>query len=420
MGREVINKYIELKDKKGISIIRTLATASLLANIISIALTPVISRLYDPEAIGIYTSIMALSSIVTVVISRKNETLIPMTKSKLKATELFMSNIISSIFYLFILNISFLLLNIYGNIGKNNIVEKYIVEINVICIVLVIYANVTYFNLKNMKFDRIKSRNWLQPISVLTLQIVLALKHATTQTLLIAEALGRIVAFAKSLPEIIKLILEKVQIKKLVKYDSFTFSKNFLYFLFEALYSISTLIFVLINFGENAAGQFALAFRISMAPTALIGVSVGQYFVAKVGKSRKRGSLIIILQKEFSWFFKIFPVIIFFTFFIFGSLFFSPILGQDWELSGKFLVSLSLFSATNLLFVIYIQLALFVKNGNLTKNVSIIKSSIFSAACIICLILDTSSVNSVLIISILNAISDLICIKLIKNSLNKL
>ena len=392
----------------------------MIANVISIALTPVISRLYEPETIGIYTSIMALTSIVSVIISRKNETLIPMTKSKLKATELFISNIISEIFYLLVLNISFMLLKLFGIVDQNNTFQKYLFEINLITLVLVIYANVTYFNLKNMKFDRIKSRNWLQPISVIVIQIVLAVKHPTTQTLLLAEALGRIIGFAKSLPEIIRLSFKRIKIGKLINQKTLRVPKNFLYFLFEALYSISMLIFIFINFGENAAGQFALAFRISMAPTALIGVSVGQYFVARVGKSRSRRSLIISMQKEFSWFFKLLPVAIFLTFFVFGSLFFSPLLGQNWDLSGKFLVSLSLFSATNLLFIIYIQLALFVKGGNLTRNISVIKSSIFLIACITCLVLDTSSVNSVLIISTFNATSDLLCIKMIKKSLDRL
>ncbi len=392
----------------------------MIANVISIALTPVISRLYEPEIIGIYTSIMAITSVVSVIISRKNETLIPMTKSKLKATELFMSNIISSIFYLIVLNTLFTLINFFGVAVKNENFEKYIFEINVISIVLVIYANVTYFNLKNMKFDRIKSRNWLQPISILVIQIVLAVKHPNTHSLLLAEALGRIIAFAKSLPEIIRLMFTRIELGKLINHKTFTIPKNFSYFLFEAMYSISILIFIFINFGENAAGQFALAFRISMAPTALIGVSVGQYFVARVGKSRSRRSLIMQMQKEFSWFFKLLPLSIFLTFFIFGSRFFSPVLGQNWDLSGKFLVSLSLFSATNLLFIIYIQLALFVKGGNLTRNISAIKSSIFLIACITCLVLDTSSVNSVLIISTFNATSDLISIKMIKSSLNRL
>jgi O-antigen/teichoic acid export membrane protein len=392
----------------------------LIANVISIALTPVISRLYEPETIGIYTSIMALTSIVSVIISRKSETLIPMTKSKLKATELFMSNIISSIFYLLALNLLFILINYFGIAVKNSTFEKYIFEINAISIVLVIYANVTYFNIKNFKFDRIQSRNWLQPISVIAIQIVLAVKHPNTQSLLIAEALGRIISFTKSLPEIIRLMFAKIKLGKLINHKTFTVPKTFSYFLFEAIYSTSMLIFIFTKFGENAAGQFALAFRISMAPTALIGVSVGQYFVARVGKSRSRRSLIIRMQKEFSWFFKLLPVIIFLIFFIFGGLFLSPILGQNYALSGKFLVSLSIFSATNLLFIIYIQLALFVKGGNLTRNISVIKSSIFSIACITCLALETSSVNSVLVISIFNATSDLICIKMIKSSLNRL
>ena len=204
----------------------------MIANVISIALTPVISRLYEPEIIGIYTSIMAITSVVSVIISRKNETLIPMTKSKLKATELFMSNIISSIFYLIVLNTLFTLINFFGVAVKNENFEKYIFEINVISIVLVIYANVTYFNLKNMKFDRIKSRNWLQPISIIVIQIVLAVKHPNTQSLLLAEALGRIIAFAKSLPEIIRLMFTRIELGKLINHKTFTIPKNFSYFLF--------------------------------------------------------------------------------------------------------------------------------------------------------------------------------------------
>jgi O-antigen/teichoic acid export membrane protein len=399
------------------NIIFGLAGSSFIANFISFAATPFIARIYGPKTLGIFFGLIALASISSVIVSRKLEVNLPLLKSNKKAAEALISNLLSSTFYILILNMFLYLITFIGFIDGQNILNRFRIEFTLITLVFILYSNITQFSLRIKSYSQVRDRNLLQPILVTLFQIIFGLKFPTIISLTSAELIGRIISFTRTIFNLIKF-LPGINIVNIIKRKQFfKITKAYPYYVTESFFSVFFLLFVMYKYGSSIGGQFALSWKIATAPAALFGISIGQFFIIKTGRSKNKYQKIRVMIGKISWIINSLTILFIFGFLVIGIFLLDLVLGPAWQLSGDFLVALILMSATNMLWTIYSNLAVLIGRQDILKFSAIIKMSSLTIIAVTILFTDISSVITILWLANISAISDLISIKLVKNAL---
>jgi O-antigen/teichoic acid export membrane protein len=409
-----------IKNLNGINrrIIFSLVGSSLIANLIALSVTPIIARIYGPRTLGVYFGLISLASVGSVVISRKVELKIPLLKSDKKAIELLLSNFISSFILIFILNIFISLSTSSGLINDQNILNRHRVEFNTLIIVFIAYANLTQINLRFNAFKRIRNRNIIQPILITFIQVLLGLKFPTVVSLVGAEIIGRVTSFSRTILSIVPNVSRKSIRSSLNKNTLFQISKGYPYFVFDALFSVYLLLFVMYTYGSEIGGQFAISWKIATAPAALFGLAINQFLIMKLGKSSNRSRDLSFIKPKLKVVLRYLTIFI-----ILGSLFtgfflIENILGPSWTLSGEFLMALSIFSVTNMYWTIFAGTAVLMDRQELLKRSAIIKITSLSIVSLLIIFYDTQSLLGVIIVATVISVTDLISIKMVRNSVH--
>jgi O-antigen/teichoic acid export membrane protein len=401
------NQYVGSK-----KIIFGLVGSSFIANLISFILTPVIARIYDPQTIGIFFGLLGVSSISSVVISRKAEINIPLLKSNKKAIELLVSNLLSSFTLILLFNLFIFLITVFNFIDSQNIINLYKVEFTLITFTLIIYANLTQLSLRNSLFKQIRDRNLLQPIIVVLLQIILGFKYPSVTSLTSAEVMGRVTSFARTILLTAQIINRKIVVNALKRKNFFFLSKAYQYFVFDSIFSVFFLIFIIYKYGSNIGGQFAISWKIATAPAALFGLAIGQFLIMKISRSRNKKQKIRLIVGELKWILgtlsSLFSLGLLFT----GFFFLEPLLGPNWSSSGDFLIVLTLFSVTNMLWIVFANLTVLIDRQEILQLSAKIKMASLSVATSMILFSDIHSVTAVLILANISSVTDLISIKI--------
>jgi O-antigen/teichoic acid export membrane protein len=419
--KDVFNKMVQyVRNISRISsekIIFGLAGSTFIANLVTFALTPVVARIYGPRTIGIFFGLLALSSITTVVISRKAEINIPLLKSNKKAVELLVSNLLSSVIFIVILNLVIYLITVLEFIPDEHILIRHRIEFTLITLILVLYANLTQISLRYNSFNQIRDRNLLQPVIVVFFQIALGFKYPTVISLMSAELIGRITSLARTIFSILQIVSKDNIVKAFNKKFLFYISRGYLYFVFESIFSVYFLLFVMYKYGSYIGGQFAISWKIATAPAALFGLAISQFLIMKISRSRNKKQKIKLILVEIRLILISLSLLFGFGLLVLGLFIVEPMLGSSWNLSSDFLIVLVIFSVTNMLWIIYANLMVLIERQEILQLSAKIKVVSLSIASSIILSSDMHSVTAILILANVSSVTDLISIKIARKAL---
>jgi len=321
------------------------ATLVFVAQLIPVVFSPIISRIYNEEAIAEITGLISLSSILMVFSSLKLENAIVIEKDTNKAKQ-----IISTCFL--IITIYSLLVLIIIILFNETLINVFKLDSTIYLVPIYIFI-FSLLNVLNFWFVRIKKFK-LKAISKIIESIIYILFSISLFFLIGNNQIG--LALGKILGVIIALIvLYKLSSLKLGKISAEKFKKILFKYKEFPLYNAPSnlanviglqllVVFIGIYFSKEEFGFFGLANMIIIIPISFISQSVASIFFQKITEHYQNNNL-IELKKTF---YKTFTLLLsigvpaFIILYVGSEYIFSFIFGGQWVISGKIARILSL------------------------------------------------------------------------------
>ncbi|MBL1420842.1 MAG: lipopolysaccharide biosynthesis protein [Alphaproteobacteria bacterium] len=318
----------------------TLMSGTLIAQLLPILASPLLTRLYSPTEFGLLGAYLAMVAVCASVASGKYDQAIIMTPNESETNNLLMLSLLLPVLFSFFLFVAILVFyqEIVGlSSDLDNMIWLYYVPIGVI--LACSYASIiTWFN-RFQKYKEMAQNKALQAGSITFLQILFGYFTKISLGLIFADAIGRFIttldllrryktnhSFEFNWHEKIKLI------KKYKKFPLYEAPAS----LFNIAALQAPLFLIPIYFSPVIAGAYFLVFRVVMAPISLVGESMMQVFREKATKDfYETGSCRRLFVKTMWLMFAIgiIPTLVLMSW---GREIFAVIFGENWENAGLY------------------------------------------------------------------------------------
>ncbi|KWW20407.1 hypothetical protein AS888_18760 [Peribacillus simplex] len=268
-----------------------LLTGNSLAQLIIVASSPILTRIYKPADFGVFATYSSLLAILMSFASLCLEKAIPLEKNHKNTVHLmYMSMFTIAIVCIFNLGLGFLDLSLFRLYGiENSIMNDLLLSFGLFF--AGVYQVMTYWLLKEDKFKGLTHSKLLQSISNVISQFsLISINHVTPGIGLIA---GDMIGRGISLAYIWRLFLEKMHWPKvdfrrmrylLKKYEKF--AKYSTWSTLLSSLSLQIIILLLMRlYGPDVTGHFSMAIKTVGLPISLLGASISTVFYAEVSKS---------------------------------------------------------------------------------------------------------------------------------------
>lgn len=334
------------KIKKSLFIrnVLTLMTGTAIAQALNIIIAPILSRLYDPHAFGVFAVYTSIVSICVVVVGLKYELAIVLPKKQKDAANVLYLSIIVVVFMTLLSTIFLFLFKDYLEIWFHiQGLNEFIWWIPISILFFGIYNNFNYWSTRQKSFKRLSISQIFRSISVAATQLGGGISKIGTVGLIAGQAIGHIVA---------TVVLGKQIWKddRQVLTSSFNFNKmkdlarTYREFpkysapqaLINSISQNAAPFILTVYFSPTIVGYYALSLRLLQLPIDLIGESVRQVFYPRAAELYNEGG---DLRKYFiksTLFLGVIIAIPTLVIFLFGPSLFSLILGKQWIEAGTY------------------------------------------------------------------------------------
>jgi len=270
-----------------------LMTGTSIGQLIPIAISPILTRIYTPEDFGVFAIFLAISGVFGSIISLRYELAIMLPETEEDAIHVFVLGFIITLVFSLLLFLIVLIFNtlIVEGLGNEKIrLWLYFIPLEVF--LFGVFNLFNYFNTRVKNYKLISKSVISKSLSIMSVQLVLGTILKGAFGLIIGRLFSSIVACFVMIKGcfIIKEINKSLSIKKLFplgkKYKRFpiysmpavlcnTLSSHFTDILISSIYSVSTL------------GFYSLLQRILGVPSSLIGGAIGQVFFQEAAVEKK-------------------------------------------------------------------------------------------------------------------------------------
>jgi O-antigen/teichoic acid export membrane protein len=338
--RTRINRITQSEYIKNIAIV---FSGTVIAQIISILLSPILSRLYDPNDFGIYALAMSIGVCIAAVVSSQYNNGIMLEEENNNAKlVVILSTLITILISLVLLAI--LAIIIFG--FQFSFLEK--VESAWILLPLYVFfsgviSSLNYWNNRNKQYKVISKGRVISTIVTIASQIFLAfIFQVTPLFLLLGLVLGQFCSFMYlvfSTSDLYKGLFENFFIVN-VKSVALKHKRFLIFTSFSDLLDIFLLqlpIFILTKLvGTTQTGQFAFSNRLLAMPIRFVSSSVGEVFRQRaINENTQNGNCFNVFMKTFKGLFLI-SILPFMVLFIFAPDIFAFVFGEVWREAGVF------------------------------------------------------------------------------------
>jgi O-antigen/teichoic acid export membrane protein len=166
------------------------------------------------------------------------------------------------------------------------------------------------------------------------------------------------------------------------------------------------------KYGSNVGGQFAISWKIATAPAALFGLAISQFLIMKISRAKNKNQKIKSLINEIRLILLALNIIFSLGLLLLGFFLLEPMLGSSWSSSGDFLIALTIFSVTNMLWIVFANLTVLIDRQEILQLSAKIKVASLCIATSLMLFSDIQSVTAILILANVSSVTDLISIKI--------
>lgn len=329
-----------------------------IAQIINIALSPVITRIYTAEEYGVLSVYIAMLSLATFIGSMSYELAIPIAKDDEEAINIFALSILTLTIFNIILLLLFILfgewlLNILGN----NVLIPYRILVPIGAFIVGLYNILAQWAYRRKNY-RVISRTKVNKSLFLNMSTIsFGLLGCKSLGLIAGRVLGESTGIGtlaltqikedRALLNKIKLEKIKYLFKRYIRFPIYTTPRRFL-----GDVSITLPVFFLTKFyGNEIVGFFSLAYTTVQLPVNLVGVSIGNVFYAECAALKNsKPNEIKIITKNLLKTLIIIGIIPFIVLVFWGPYIFEFIFGSQWHGAGEFGSILSIMVYFRLIF----------------------------------------------------------------------
>ncbi|MCW7762024.1 lipopolysaccharide biosynthesis protein [Photorhabdus luminescens] len=314
-----------------------LLLSSLVSQILLLLSTPVLTRLFSPEELGIYASFSSLLSIFAVGACLRYEFSISSSEKNREINSLVTLSCIITITISLIVIIVFAI----SNISEKIIIGNYLYYIPLGIITYGFYRAVSFNSIREKQYHALSITKITQTIAMIGTQIIGGIAHLGASSLILGQILGQSlgVLFLSRRSQY-RLIINKPELRK-IKLLTHKYYKFPVYDFPAAL--INTLsnelpqLFIMSTYGLKSAGFYLIAARISGAPITLLSQTVSSILQGYLKDTSI--SPFLKIKKTFYYLTCIAILFAIVTYFA-GIPIITFIFGEGWHESGKYLLCL--------------------------------------------------------------------------------
>ncbi|ETS31915.1 hypothetical protein BB987_17455 [Photorhabdus temperata] len=314
-----------------------LLLSSLLSQILLLLSTPVLTRLFSPEELGIYASLSSILSILAVGACLRYEFSISSSEKEREINSLVTLSCIISII------ISLIAITIFAIF---NIPEKIIIGNHIYYIPLGI---ITYGFYRAMSFNSIRKRQYrefsitkiAQTVTMISIQIVGGIASLGASSLILGQILGQSlgVLFLRKKSQY-RLIIRKTEFRKIrllakkyYKFPVYDFPAS----LINTVSNELPQLFIMSAYGLKSAGFYLIASKISGAPITLLNQTVSSILQ---GYLKDTPALSFLKIKKTFYYLTLISILFATVTYWVGIPIITFIFGEEWYESGKYLLCL--------------------------------------------------------------------------------
>lgn len=322
----------------------TLMTGTSIAQVIPIAISPILTRLYTPDDLGVFALYMALTSIFSVVVTGRYEQAIMLPKKNIDAAHIValiiaVSCIISSILLLIVIAFSPQLANLLG-VPK---ISKWLYLVPVSALLAGVYQSLIYWENRRKKYERIVVSRMLQSSSISVAQLGAGYVSLDSVGLVGGQIIGQ--GFSTMLLARMMLRDNQNESREIKKNKILALARRYVNFPkylvvahgFNTASSQAPVIMLGSLFNSSAmAGFYMLTQRVIGAPSGIIAAAIGDVFrqeasYAYVHNGNCKAIYIKALKRLSGIAFVPFVIFYFVAPDLFGFVF-----GEKWRVSGEY------------------------------------------------------------------------------------
>jgi O-antigen/teichoic acid export membrane protein len=349
--------FSSLKNSDFIKKVYVIMAGTLLAQIITLTATPLITRLYSPEVFGFFSNVMAMAVVLVIVLTLSFSLAIVLPKKINNALALakFSVTLASCMALFLVLLESIVGFGQYTNLGLISIYE--------LILLAYLLAIFEIFGFWLLKMERFKFRAKLlvmQALLVVLLKIGLGYFYPAENSLLYAAMIGLFVVnlaivFFSGIPQ---------QITKKTLMRGYLTAKEYVYIakyrtpqnLLASFNQLLPILMLTSMYGAAVAGMYALARGVLLLPGLLIAKSVGDVLLPKLSgmyNANKALNKIVVKSALLLSIIGLFPL---FAIYFYGEILFSIVFGEEWSSAGEYAKWLSVWLYFNFMNKPYITL----------------------------------------------------------------
>lgn len=321
----------------------TLMTGTGLAQAIPIAISPILTRIYTPEEFGVFALYMAITSVLTVIVTGRYEMAILLPENDKDAVNILALSVLLSavISFLFLLLIHFYKEEI-TNLLNSTEITPWLYWIPASTFLMGVYQSLNYWSNRRAHYSRLAISRVFQSAGTAGSQLGAGLNNVTLSGLIGGQIFGLVISTTvlggliskddkNNLKEINKtgIIEQAKRYKQFPKYLVLSqllsaASSNIAIFLINIWYSVAY------------AGFFMLSQRVLGAPITFISSAITDVFRQEASvEFSKSGECKSIYMKTLKRLFLL-SIIPFSVLFFSAPYLFELVFGKEWRISGEF------------------------------------------------------------------------------------
>ncbi len=333
-----------------------LLAGNAIGQLIGIIAIPIITRLYSVEAYGEFSSLLAISLILSTFSTLSLHLAILIPKSEAEAIKIF--KLAQLLTYIVCITIT-VLLYIFSNevVSLLNIKSNPLIVYTIPLLVLLqsIYVTITYWGVRIKAFGKVSSSKVLEGVSDRAIAIFSGFSgYAFVGSLILARLFASIISIAYLLPTFKKhnhvpdsAITNKYIISKYKRYLQYNTPSMLL---INGMLQLPV-IFIAAYFSSIAAGLFAIANRLVNIPVTALGSAISKTFTQKIAEDKADENMSSIQNSTHTFFTVLFTLLLipFSVLTVVGDSLFAIILGHKWADAGGLASALSYLAMSTLL-----------------------------------------------------------------------
>ncbi|TZF99766.1 oligosaccharide flippase family protein (plasmid) [Chryseobacterium panacisoli] len=336
----LIDKTIASKSEYFKNIL-TLLSGTAFAQLILLLITPILSRVYDPESFGDYTILLSIVNVLTVFATGRYELAILLPKNSIWAKQiLYLVAIISAVFCIFLLPIIVIFNSFLQKTFNLSHASSVLFLVPLLVFINANLSSLLYWFNRKRQYKKISFNKISESIVTSGVSILLGI-FKWPQGLILGRILGQLTAlflYGKSANwrDISTFRISKKRLsyvaKRYINFPKFLVAAHFFN---TSAYEAPGLI-INYYFGNSILGFYGFANRIATAPLSLMAGSIGNVFREEAARHYiSNGNCHTIYTATLKTLLKL-SIVPFILFFIFAPDIFRIIFGEKWITAGYY------------------------------------------------------------------------------------